>query len=142
MDAYKSQLEQSSNQHTVDEASIAAKLVELKAKKLRVLDAFIEGFVDKFERDRKLTDIQCDVDTYERMLLEAGLERPSTVADLEEVLEPFSEWEFLERQDKRALLAMICPEIKIFQYTVKALVLRLSLLASGRNNANRLKTGA
>ena len=142
MDAYKSQLEQSSNQHTVDEASIAAKLVELKAKKLRVLDAFIEGFVDKFERDRKLTDIQCDVDTYERMLLEAGLERPSTVADLEEVLEPFSEWEFLERQDKRALLAMICPEIKIFQYTVKALVLRLSLLASGRNNASRSKTGA
>jgi hypothetical protein len=142
LDAYKSQLEQYSNRRAIDQASIAARLAELKDKKVRVLDAFFEGLVDKFERDRKLTNIQCDVDSYERLLLEAGLERPSTVADLEQVLEPFSEWEFLEREDKRALLAMICPEIKIFQYTVKSLVLRVSVLASGRNNASRSKTGA
>jgi DNA invertase Pin-like site-specific DNA recombinase len=142
LDAYKSQLKQSSNQQAVDQALIAAKLDELKAKKLRVLDAFFEGLIDKSERDRKLASIQRDVDSYERLLPEAGFERPSTVADLEQVLEPFSEWEFLEREDKRALLAMICPEIKIFQYTIKSLVLRLSVLESGRNNISRSRMGA
>lgn len=143
LDAYRNQVEQSSDQQGIDQSAIAAKLTELKAKKQRVLDAFFEGVIEKAEPDRKLATVQNEVDSYRRLLVEAVRPaQPASVADLERVLEPFTEWEFLEREDKRSLLSMICPEIKVFQYTVKSLMLRLGALASDGDNASPLRTVA
>ena len=50
---------------------------------------------------------------------------PRTEVDFEELLEPFAEWEFLERDDKRSLLAALCPEIRVERYVVKSLMLNL-----------------
>ena len=41
--------------------------------------------------------------------------------------------------DKRALLSGICPEIKVFQYTVKSLVVRLRATADDGNHDNHSK---
>ncbi len=52
---------------------------------------------------------------------------PSTL-NLDTVLaliEPLAEWELLERKDRRALLATLCPEISVYRYTVKSLKLNL-----------------
>jgi len=126
LDAYRNQLQQSAKRPGADPAAIAAKLDDLRGKRQRVLDTFFEGVIEKQERDRKLAAIQTEVESYQRLLAELDqTERPSCVEDLEKVLEPFMEWEFLEREDKRALLALICPEIRVFQYSVKSLVLRL-----------------
>jgi hypothetical protein len=62
-----------------------------------------------------LATILDESESYQTLLLESARSSPSSVEDLEEVLEPFAEWEFLEREDKRALLALICPEIRVFQ---------------------------
>jgi DNA invertase Pin-like site-specific DNA recombinase len=142
--AYRNQLEQSSRRPGIDQSTITAKLADLKAKRQRVLDAFFESVIEKLERDRKLAGIQAEAEAYQKLLVElAQTERPSSIEDFEQALEPFSEWEFLEREDKRALLALICPEIRVFRYTVKSLVLRLGALAAADGNeVSRSRTDA
>jgi DNA invertase Pin-like site-specific DNA recombinase len=126
LDAHKVQSGKSSTYLGINQSAVIAKLTDLKEKKQRVLDAFFDGVIDKRERDRRLLLVQAEADSYQRLLLEGErFAQPLGLQDLEQVLEPFSEWEFLERDDKRALLSVICPEIKVFQYTVKSLVLSL-----------------
>jgi hypothetical protein len=115
LDAYRDQAEQCSNRPGLDQSAIAAKLTELKAKKQRVLDAFFEGVIEKAERDRKLANVESEVDSYQRLLVEAVQPtQPTSAADLERVFEPFTEWEFLQREDKRSLLSMICLKSRFF----------------------------
>ena len=70
------------------------------------------------------------ISTYENLLMECSPQaekRP--VLGLESVLavvEPFTEWEFLDREDQRALLRTLCLEISVFRYSVKGLTLNLS----------------
>jgi hypothetical protein len=136
-------LERPSNRQGLDQSAITTKLDVLKVKRQRVLDAFFEGVIEKPERDRKLAGIRDESESYQKLLLEsAQLERPCAIEELEKVLEPFAEWEFLEREDKRALLALICPEIRVFQYRVKSLVLRFGVPTGDSYNGSRLKTGA
>ena len=143
LDAYRNQLELSTKRQGIDRPEIAAKIAELKVKRQRVLDAFFEGIIEKQERDRKLAGIEAESESYQRLLLEsAQLERPSSIDELAEVLEPFAEWEFLEREDKRALLALICPEIKVFQYAVKSLVLRFGGPTGDSHDGSRSKMDA
>jgi DNA invertase Pin-like site-specific DNA recombinase len=142
-DAYRHHMGQPSSQRGVDQSAIVAKLAELEARKQRVLEAFFDGVIEKAERDRKLATVQNEVDSYQRLLVDAARPpQPASVADLERVLEPFTEWEFLGREDKRSLLSMICPEIKVFQYTVRSLTLRFGALTTDRNNVSPLRTVA
>ena len=66
--------------------------------------------------------------------------RPKTETDFEEILEPFAEWEFLERDDKRVLLAAFCPEIRVERYVVKSLM--LNCVAEGANEVNQSRAAA
>jgi DNA invertase Pin-like site-specific DNA recombinase len=139
---YKAQLELSSKRQTIDRSAITTKLTDLKSKKQRVLEAFFEGVIEKPDRDRKLASIQSEAESYQRLLLDTTpSDWPSSVVDLEEVLEPFGEWEYLEREEKRALLAVVCPEIQIFQYTVKSLAVRWPLSPDG-NDVSRVRMAA
>ena len=143
LDAYQARRKRSVSELAIDQVSISAKLAELKTKRERVLETFFEGIIDRSERDRRLGQIQCDLESFEQLLAQSRRpDPPSTIAGLEQILEPFGEWEFLDRQDKRALLAMICPEITIFQYSVKSLVLRVGGLPGDRNKVSRSKTAA
>jgi hypothetical protein len=40
-------------------------------------------------------------------------------------LEPFVHWEFLNREDRRWLLAQLCPEITVYRYLIKGVKLNL-----------------
>jgi len=143
LDAHKNQLEQSPRQRDLDRASISAKLTDLKGKKQRVLDAYFEGIIERQDRDRKLAGVRAEQDSYQQLLLEAAQSgSPATMTDLEKILEPFCDWEFLERGEKRSLLAGICPEIKVFQYTVKSLTLRFGTVAADGNSVSRVKMAA
>jgi DNA invertase Pin-like site-specific DNA recombinase len=126
----------------VDEDVVVTKLASLEQKRQRVLEAFFEGIITKEERDRRIADIERDVSTYRPMVTESGSrQQPPLLSEIESVLEPFADWEFLERDDKRALLAMICPEICVFRYSIKSLVLNLGARAGGGYEGNRSKTG-
>jgi len=114
-------------------AAIDRKLASLEAKRQRILETFFDGAIDKPERDTRIAQVDSEVVAFRRILLDtiAAVPDVRTEAEIEEALEPFAEWEFLEREDKRALLRAVCPEIRVERYIVKSLM--LNLVAEGCN---------
>ena len=109
-----------------EQSVIDKKLEALNAKRNRILEAFFDGTIDKTERDSRIAEVDAEVASFRAILLDAPPATDVTSEDeLEQVLEPFAEWEFLDREDKRSLLAGICPEIQVERYTVKSLLLNL-----------------
>jgi hypothetical protein len=68
--------------------------------------------------------------------------KPQSLDNIRAAIEPLAEWEFLERDDKRALLALICPEIAVFQYRISSILLNLNAVSFGGDENRRSKTAA
>jgi DNA invertase Pin-like site-specific DNA recombinase len=121
---------------------VSQKLANLEAKRQRILEAFFDGAIGKEERDSRITHLDMELSAFRQILLDSTPVVPQarTEADFEEILEPFSEWEFLERDDKRALLTALCPEIRVEQYVVKSLM--LNLVAEDRNEVSQTPAAA
>lgn len=125
------------------EQALRLKLDALTQKRQRVLEAFFEGVVTKEERDFKIAEIDRERNTFQSLLIEPVPQTGQRSADeIQMALEPLVEWEFLEREDKRSLLQAICPEISVFQYTVKSVTVSLGTKPTGCNEVSRSKTGA
>jgi type III secretory pathway component EscV len=98
--------------------------------------------IAKDERDRRIAEIDRESNVFQRLLMESIPEAaPQSVDELQAVLEPLAEWEFLERDDKRALLQAICPEITVFRYTVRTLMINFRTESAGSYDVSHLKTG-
>ena len=106
---------------------IDKKLSALEAKRRRILEAFFDGAIDKSEREIRIAQVDAEVAAFQKILLDTmpAVQDVRSEAEIEQALEPFAEWEFLEREDKRALLAALCPEIQVERYIVKSLVVNL-----------------
>lgn len=126
-----------------DVRALGLKLGALTEKRQRVLEAFFEGVVTKEERDLKIAEIDRERNTFQSLLIEPVPHTGQRSTDeIQMALEPLVEWEFLEREDKRSLLQAICPEISVFRYTVKSVMLNLGPKPTGCNEASRSKMGA
>lgn len=124
------------------EKALTAKLSELHEKRGRVLEAFFDGVICKEERERRLGVINGEIRTFRQLLVEsAPPDTPRSAQEILAALEPLTEWEFLERDDKRALLSVLCPEISVFQYTIKSISLNLPVGNGCRNEVSQLKKG-
>ena len=129
-------LPQEKNEHALN-----AKLNMLADKKQRVLETFFDGVIAKDERDRRVGEIDRETKVFQDLLMESVPQAaPQSLDELKAALEPLAEWEFLEREDKRALLRAICPGITVFRYTVKALMINFSMESAGSDEVSRLKT--
>lgn len=121
-----------------EQSAIAAHLQTLDEKKQRVLEAFFEGIIDKGDRDSRLAELSRDSDTHQHLL--AAIVNPTPPLDMQDLqacLEPFAEWEYLDRHDKRTVLALICPQINVSRYTVKSIGLNLGwTFPSGDNDSH------
>ena len=109
-----------------------------------MLDAYFEGIIPKDERDIRIRDAEEEIKIYERFLLQAGEaeERPSGL-ELDRVLalvEPFAQWVFLGRDDKRKLLDLLCPSIRVCRYIIKDLQLLLDKQDGGGYKGSHSKT--
>ena len=125
------------------EQALTEKLGALTEKRQRVLEAFFEGVVTKEERDRKIAEIDREKSTFQCLLIESVPHTGQRSTDeIQMALEPLAEWEFLEREDKRSLLQTICPEISVFRYTVKSLMVNLGTEPAGGNEVSHLRMGA
>ena len=130
----------------VDLAAFTVKIEALKEKRQRVLDAYFEGIIPKDERDIRVRDAEEEIKIYERLLLQSGEaeERPSGI-ELDRVLalvEPFAHWAFLGRDDKRKLLGLLCPSIRVCRYIIKDLQLLLDKKDGGGYKGSHSKTAA
>ncbi|HEY2123514.1 MAG TPA: recombinase family protein [Chthoniobacterales bacterium] len=132
----------------VNEDAVRQKLNLLREKKDRVLDAFFDGVIDPTRRDEALRDVEGEMRVYTKLLGEssASPQRPPvTLESLAQVVAPLVEWEFLGRDDRRALLRHLCPEISVYQYQVKSLKLNLAAGVAqslGRDADSHSKTDA
>lgn len=127
VDEYNERAQKAAKSNGAERAVIDKKLAALEAKKQRILEAFFDGAITKPERDSRIAHVNAEVSVFQKTLLEAmpAVSDVRSEDEIEQVLEPFAEWEFLEREDKRALLAGLCPEIQIERYTVKSLMIKL-----------------
>src|SRR6266404_2668080 len=121
---------------------IDKRLATLEAKRHRILEAFFDGAIAKAERDIRIVQVDAELSAFRKILLETmpATSDVITEAAIEQALEPFAEWEFLERDDKRVLLAALCPEIRIERYVIKSLM--LNLVAEGCNEVSHIPAAA
>ena len=125
-----------------NERALGLKLGALTEKRQRVLDAYFDGVVTKKERDCKIAEIDRERNAFQCLLIESVPQTQQRSADeIQIALEPLVEWDFLEREDKRSLLQAICPEISVFRYTVKSVMVSLGTKPTGCNEVSRSRTG-
>lgn len=100
-------------------AKLEVEIKNLRAKRERVLDGFFEGLLGREERDQRLADVDTRMRMTEEMLLrEAPLPR-LTARSLMAAFAPLFDWQFLNRESKRRILAATVPEIHVSNYSVR-----------------------
>ena len=115
------------------QSAVGARLQALDEKKQRVLETFFDGLIVREERDRRLQELDREIASYQAVHADQPgpgrkLLDPEAVAA---ALEPFVEWEFLSREDRRKLLRQLCPEIAVYRYQVKSVQLNLAARHEG-----------
>ncbi len=92
---------------------LTAQISHLRGKRGRIIDLFVEGLISPEDRDQKLAAIEHDlafcIEELERISPNQGVD----VNQLATVFEPFFEFAFLSRDQKRTMLGAIVPEIRI-----------------------------
>lgn len=119
------------NEQQARRSKLQSELESLREKRQRVLDSYFEGIISREERDRRLAAIERDHNLYQDLLLR-DMPVPGLSADaLARLFSPFFEWEFLDRSDKRRLLAVVVPEIYVANYKIAGISV---LTDPGRRN--------
>jgi DNA invertase Pin-like site-specific DNA recombinase len=144
IEEYNSKIQNQISLPSLDERKVRTRLSALAEKKERILETFFDGMIDKLERDRRVAEIESEMAAFKSLLLdEACPQFKAQVLDLnavQEVIAPFAEWEFLEREDRRRLLELLCPEICVYRYEIKALALNLLGQISSGDEGDRRRT--
>ena len=102
--------------------------------------------IERRERDRKIEELNHEITVYQNLLMDAPNNPairpdldPDTVMDL---VQPFSEWEFLSRDERRAVLRMLCCKVNVFRYEIKSLRLSLPSAVTDSHTDSHSKTEA
>jgi len=95
----------------------------LQAKRERVMDAFFEGLIAKPELDSRLAQIDAEIAAFGDMLTpHVQPAQPTvTVESLSNLLSVFTEFRFLQRDEKRALLTETQAQIFVEGYEIKSI---------------------
>lgn len=112
---------------TADADRLAEQLSALKQKRQRVLDYYFEGGINQAERDSRLSQVEKDERIISELLVK---QKPNPNVDTDQLVDLFSvfkEFDLLNRQDKRALLGAISPNVLISNYVVKGLSFSLDV---------------
>ncbi len=98
---------------------------KLESKRTRAIDAEIEGFITKEDRDRRVKVIDADLDTIrrEREKLAHSNGPLPTEAEWQRMFRPFKTFRQLSTEEKRQLVSSRFQEIKVQDYRVVSLYL-------------------
>jgi hypothetical protein len=139
-DTYNESLARPPQSDGTSKKEVEEKLQALRAKRQRILEVFLDGVITADDRDRRTAEVDRELQVFGGLLATAETE-PETPTELDvetllSVFEPFAEWKFLDREDKRSLLSHLCPEIGVSYYDIK----HLTLSQAGCNEDNRKRT--
>jgi len=96
-------------------------LAALRARRERIVEAFLDGTLARDDRDARLTAVDADIAKANATLAQ---QRPSSSFDpdaLAAIFEPFRDWDLLTRTEKRRMLAALSPEFLVADYDVAGL---------------------
>jgi len=102
-------------------AQAQRQLEALDSKRKRILDAYFEGVISSAERDERVSLIDRERKAFETIARRQQPEKGLTLEMLVDAFAPFVEFDLLNRDDKRALLTIITPEITVANYEVKGM---------------------
>ncbi|MHB8500883.1 MAG: recombinase family protein [Candidatus Acidiferrales bacterium] len=135
---------QSPSEPQIDEQAVKEKLSALTAKSERILDAFLDGVIGRKQRDGLLEYTEREAAAYSKLLMDSASPlKPNpieSVGTILSVVQPFAEWEFLSRDERRKLLTLLCPEIAVDRYKIKCLTLKLKAESEDRSEVSHSKT--
>jgi DNA invertase Pin-like site-specific DNA recombinase len=109
---------------------LTSEISTLQARRLRVIDSFVEGIIEREERDRRLALFDRDIKTAGESLLREAPAAPLDLVALLEAFAPLGEWEHWTRDQKRLVLASIVPEIRVADYKVESIGLNPYLFSN------------
>jgi DNA invertase Pin-like site-specific DNA recombinase len=92
---------------------------KLREKRGRVLDAFFEGLLGRSDRDQRLADVDTRLRMTEEMLLREAPTPKASLRSLMVAFAPLFDWQFMNRESKRRILAVTVPEIHVSDYQVR-----------------------
>lgn len=112
---------------TADTDRLSEQLGALASKRQRVLDYYFEGGITQAERDQRIASIDRDQKIVSDLLAKHNPNKDVDTERLVDLFSVFTEFDLLERNDKRALLGAIAPEILIADYAVKGIFISLDM---------------
>ena len=112
----------------------------LRVKRQRVVDSFIDGVIDRLERDKRLSVIDSELSKVSGTLLREP-PRPITAESIAIALEPFLGWATLGREEKRRILRATGTEIKVADYRIEDLsvIPRSNILSPTDKDSSQLR---
>lgn len=102
-------------------ARLEIELKRLREKRQRVLDAFFEDLLSRDERDERLADVEKKSRATEEALLREVPFPKVSARSLMTAFAPLFEWQFMNRENKRRILAVTIPEIRVADYHVRGI---------------------
>jgi hypothetical protein len=114
---------------------LAARLAQLRQRRNRILETFYDGMLSREERDLKLAEVDTTTTEVQAAILRLNPAPEITPAQLAGILAPFLQWRYLTIADKRRLLAAMAPDIRVADYHVSEVGLRLVSNEDSRSRA-------
>ncbi|HEX6501596.1 MAG TPA: recombinase family protein [Terriglobales bacterium] len=108
----------------------------LQQKRQRVIDLFVEGVITAVDRDRRLATIDQDLEI-SRNFADRGPGTEMSVDTVVKAFSPLHEWEFWSRDEKRAVLSSLAPQIVVADYEVKSLGLNSAVFSNESTHMDR-----
>jgi DNA invertase Pin-like site-specific DNA recombinase len=106
-----------------DDELLAARIESLRRKRDRILEGFFDGNIARDQKDERIKAVDDEIRTISDLKLPKC--RPELDAQqIVQIVSTFAEWPFLNMAQKRALLSRMLPQIFIYRYEVKGVILR------------------
>ena len=116
---------------------LTSEISSLREKRNRVVDGFVEGVIDREERNRRLAAIEHDIEAASTILMRETLPLTVDIPALVGALAPLVEWERWSRDQKRSVLAALVPDIRVADYQVESIGLPADIFSYESTQTDR-----
>jgi len=116
---------------------LGAEVDLLRSRRSRVIDSFVDGMIEREERDRRLAACDRDIQLVEQALLREAPTNPLDPQVLIETFAALAEWEHWTRDQKRLVLATLVPDIRVADYKVESLGLNPAIFSNESTRPGR-----
>jgi len=125
------------NQSAGNIQRLTSEITCLRARRSRVVDSFVDGTIDRPERDRRIAVHDRDIQRLEETLLQQSPDERLEAQAFVEAFAPLAEWEHWTRDQKRSVLATLVPDIRVADYKVESLGLNPAFFSNENTHRGR-----